>query len=186
MTADFSSRLTARCREIQSHLCVGFDPRVDRIPSEFLEGRSLPDAIEAFGTQLIELIGGQCAAIKFQSAFFEIHGARGLVAMENLASHARSRGMITIADIKRGDIGSTAEAYAIASLGRSFEDTPFDSITVNPWFGSDGVRPFFERARDTGKGVFVLVRTSNPSSAELLELGLENSGDRSMGPSRAW
>ncbi len=176
LNASFANRLTQRCRKVGSHLCVGFDPRPDRIPSELIAASSSETtAIADFGRAVIDLVGPLSAAIKFQSAFFEVFGTSGLQVMDELAAHAQACGLITIADIKRADIGSTAEAYARASLGTGHKNTAFDAITVNPWFGSDGVMPFFKRAATMGKGVFVLVRTSNPSSAELLELPLSES-----------
>jgi orotidine-5'-phosphate decarboxylase len=113
-------------------------------------------------------------AVKLQSAFFEALGPAGFAAYFAIGAEAREAGLIVIADVKRGDIGSTAEAYAEAFLGRRTTsgsthpaDPPFDAMTVNPLFGTEGIRPFADAALATGKGLFVLVRTSNPTGPEV-------------------
>jgi orotidine-5'-phosphate decarboxylase len=114
------------------------------------------------------------AAVKLQAAFFEEQGVAGMLAFFALAEAARRRGLITIADIKRADIGPTAQAYALAYLGSPQARASFDAVTVNPYFGTDGVLPFVTQALQGGQGVFVVVRSSNPSAAELQDLQLSD------------
>jgi orotidine-5'-phosphate decarboxylase len=117
---------------------------------------------------LIDRLAPVAAAVKIQLAYFEALGPPGWSLYHEVVAEARERQLIVIADAKRGDIGSTAEAYAQAHL----DVAGADAVTVNPWFGSDGVEPFLRRAREEGKGVFLLVKTSNPSSAEIQDLRL--------------
>ena len=118
-------------------------------------------------------------AVKVQIAFYEQYGAPGIEAFQKTLEYARAAGLLAVADAKRGDIGSTSRAYAAAFLGRaevfgqSLPVFDADALTINAYLGSDGVRPFLEEARARGKGVFVLVKTSNPSSGELQDLEVE-------------
>lgn len=111
-------------------------------------------------------------AVKFQAAFYEAHGPEGMAALHRNAAEARRRGLFVIIDGKRNDIGSTAEAYAAAYLGRTDGERSWeaDALTINPYLGSDGIAPFTKVADAEGRGLFVLVRTSNPSSGEFQEL----------------
>ncbi|MHB8618010.1 MAG: orotidine-5'-phosphate decarboxylase [Chloroflexota bacterium] len=152
----------------RSAVVVGLDPRPNLLPEPF---QRLPpaEALLAFGKAIIDSVQDLCVAVKPQSAFYEQHGADGIETLRHTLRYARDRGLITLLDAKRGDIGSTAETYARAYLD---PDGPFDAdaMTVNGYTGSDGVRPFLETAARHGKGVFVLVKTSNPSSSELQDL----------------
>jgi orotidine-5'-phosphate decarboxylase len=121
-----------------------------------------------FLMELLECLREDAVAVKPQIAFFEALGTRGYELYVDLVRTAKEMGYLVIADVKRGDIGSTAEAYAEAHL----DVVGADAVTVNPYLGSDGLEPFFRRAREAGKGVFVLVKTSNPGSAEIQDLEL--------------
>ncbi len=174
--SNFADRLFAAIEERNSRLCVGIDPRPGDLPASVMDNEdddvSPARRVTAFCGKIISAVAEYAAAVKFQAAFFEQLGASGISAMQALAEIAQSYGLITIADVKRGDIGSTAEAYAAAYLSPSFEGPVFDAVTVNPYFGTDGVAPFVEHAARVGAGVFIVVRTSNPSAAELQELQL--------------
>ncbi|MBI1849792.1 MAG: orotidine-5'-phosphate decarboxylase [Planctomycetes bacterium] len=174
----FGDRLHRLTREKGSRLCVGLDPDLARIPDSIrraaLEDASDPaegaaTAIERFGRTVIEAVAPFAVAVKLQIAFYERWLSPGLRAFERNARDARDRGLLVIADVKRGDIGSTAEAYAAAHLDPS-PGIDADAVTVNPLLGLDGVEPFLARCRQRGKGVFVLVRTSNPSARDLQDL----------------
>ncbi len=164
MTASHAAdRLTARIAAT-SPVCVGLDPQLAKLP----EG--LPKDIEgtrAFCTGILDAVEGVAACIKPQLAYFEVLGWEGMRLFWELCKDAHTRGYLVIADGKRNDIGSTCDAYAEAYL---YEDSPVDFLTVTPFMGSDGVKPFISRCRDNGKGIFVMVKNSNPSSGELQDL----------------
>lgn len=141
----------------------------------------LPDGIEQsvkgveeFCRGIIDIAVDTAACVKPQLAYFEALGPKGIETLYLLSAYAQSKGLLVIADAKRGDIGTTAEAYAEAYIGK---DTPFDAVTVNPYLGSDGVKPFIECATKNNKGLYVLVKTSNESSIELQDLPV---GDESV------
>lgn len=146
-----------------SQLCVGLDPVPERLPVEF---RGRPDGVARFLRGIVEATAHYAAAFKPNLAFFEALGKPGDKALFSTIEAVRdfAPGALLIGDGKRGDIGSTAERYAVAL----FDRWGFDAVTVNPWFGEDGVKPFAEREE---KGVYLLAATSNPSSAELQEVG---------------
>lgn len=161
---DFADRLVDAQRQKRSPLVLGVDPQLDRpgapgIPTGTTLARFCCDIIDAC-TQFV-------VAVKPQLAFFEARGLDGMAAFAEVVRFAKSRGLITIADAKRGDIGSTSAAYAEAFLGDG--DFACDAVTVNPYLGSDALAPFVARVR-AGRGVFVLVKTSNPSSGEFQDL----------------
>lgn len=158
-----ADRLTQRTRAT-SPVCVGLDPALDKLP-EGIE-RS-PGGVRMFCEGIIDATAEIAACVKPQLAYFEALGWEGMRVLEDVCAYAQRKGLVVIADAKRGDIGTTAGAYADAYLGK---DAPFDWVTVNPYLGSDGVLPFVERATANGKGVFVLVKTSNASSGELQDL----------------
>ena len=181
---NFADRLLEAIRRKSSVLVVGLDPVLERLPQDVLQRAgvdpSMPDAVgaraaEAFRLFLggvIEAVADAAVAVKPNLAFFERWGAPGWEAFEGVSRKAKEMGLLVIADAKRGDIGHTAEAYASAFLGDS-PATPgplVDAVTVNPYLGSDSMAPFLERSRQTGKGLFVLVRTSNPSAGEIQDL----------------
>lgn len=169
----------------ESVACVGLDPRPDLLPPGLIRWATAKhgDSLEAVGAaftrfnhNLIDAIAGHCAAVKPQVACYEAYGLPGLQALSETIAHARDRGIPVIVDAKRGDIGSTAVHYRQAWFGGapllSGEPAPHaaigDWITINGYLGSDGVTPFLGNAPGDG-GAFVLVRTSNPSSADLQE-----------------
>lgn len=123
--------------------------------------------MESFCTGIVDATKDVASTVKLNLAFFEILGWEGMRAFWNVCAYAKKAGLMVIADAKRSDIGSTAEAYAKAYL---YKDSPVDAITVNPYLGSDGILPFIEQAKKNDKGIFVLVKTSNPSSGELQDL----------------
>jgi orotidine-5'-phosphate decarboxylase len=140
------------------------------------------DAVLAHCELVIEAVADQCVAVKLQVACFERLGAPGWAALHRVAQAARDRGLLVIADAKRGDIDVTAKAYAQTFFGGT--STPFgaveglgaDALTVNPLLGKDSLAPFLDGARECGAGVFVLVRTSNPGAADVQELALADGG----------
>jgi len=180
----FADRLLAACRRAGNPVLVGIDPRVEDLPPGFLghfpdDRAGHADALRAFGRGVVDAVAGLVPAVKFQAAFYELYGPEGLAALHNTAGYAQGQGLLVILDGKRNDIGSTAEAYARAYLGRiavGGRDEPVwraDALTVNPYLGGDGIAPFVEVAAREGKGLFVLVRTSNPSAGEFQDLMAE-------------
>ena len=174
----FADRLFEAVERKRSHVVVGLDPDYDLLPpdvrSSFVPaGFETDEAMKAacfraFLVPLLERLRDEAVAVKPQAAYFEALGPAGYALYAEIVALAREAGYLVIADVKRGDIGSTAEAYARGHL----EVVGADALTANPYLGSDGLEPFFTRARDKGKGVFVLVKTSNPSSADLQDLTL--------------
>ena len=156
---------------------AGIDPRAESLPPGFLDrfpvnlaGRA--DAFLAFGREALDVLAPIVPAVKFQAAFYEALGPSGMSALFASIAHAKSLGLVVILDGKRNDIGSTAEAYAQAYLDDSGAETPWgaDALTINPYLGGDGIEPFAKVAAPTGRGLFVLVRTSNPSARDLQDL----------------
>jgi len=180
MAEMFGERLVAAVRKTGNCAVVGLDPHLDRFPAHLLEryrGRTGADfrkeaalAVVAFNRLVIDSIRGVVPAVKPQFAFYEALGSHGFAALEETCGMARDAGLLIVADAKRGDISSTAAAYARSVLA---SDGPFqcDSVTVNPWMGPDTLDPFIEVCAQTGGGIFVLVRTTNPGSAWLQHHG---------------
>lgn len=166
---DFAARLTEGVRE-HGPLCVGIDPHAGKVPALF--GGDTARGLEAWGRALVEVAAGKVAVVKPQSGFFERHGPEGMAALASITRAAREAGLLVLMDAKRGDIGSTAEGYAEAFLS---EGAPFesDAVTLNPYMGLDTLEPFAVRAAALGKGIVVLVRTSNPGAADfqMLDVG---------------
>lgn len=144
---------------------MGLDPKLEFIPPHIREGRSIGEALFEFNRGLIDAAADLIPAVKPQSAFYEMYGLEGLEALDKTIRYAKSAGLYVILDVKRGDIGSTAEAYAEAFFGEYSAGA--DCVTVNPYLGSDGVLPFIKAAEEYDRAVLVLVKTSNPSSGEL-------------------
>lgn len=178
----FADQLTHRISKLSSPICVGLDPRLEQIPEFILSkaideyGQTLEAAAEAiieFNYGIIDATADLVPAVKPQIAFYEQYGHHGYRAYEETVAYAKEKGLLVIADGKRNDIGSTATAYAKAHLGEiklfgNFEPvTAADSLTVTPYLGSDGINPFLDECKQHGKGIFILVRTSNPSSDEI-------------------
>ena len=164
MIGNFADRLLEAIERAGSPVCVGIDPVCERLPSDFDKVPDPVRAIEQFSRVVIEIVAGIVPAVKVQIAYFERYGSEGVAAYERIVADALSAGLIVIGDVKRGDIGSTVRAYAAGHLER--ENSP-DAITVNGYFGADGLAPFIESVRRTGKGIFIIVRTSNPSAVEV-------------------
>jgi orotidine-5'-phosphate decarboxylase len=172
MTAShFADRFIESSRRLGTPLCVGLDPHLRLIPAEFgvLPGSpASPRTVDGVRRFLAEVLGecaGRVAIVKPQIAFFEQLGWRGIQALEELVAAARERGLLVLLDAKRGDVGSTAEAYARAYL---LADSPcrVDALTVNPYLGLDSLAPFFAASHESGAGVFVLAQTSNAGAAD--------------------
>lgn len=159
---DFATRLTEGTRRF-GPLCVGIDPHPGMIPEMF--GGDTPEGVWKWSQAIIEAAAGKVAVVKPQVSLFERHGPDGMAALQAAARAARAAGLIVLMDAKRGDIGSTAEGYAQAYLapGAPFEG---DALTVNPYMGLDTLEPYARLAKAHGKGVIVLVRTSNPGAAD--------------------
>ena len=178
MASSFRERLERLAAERRSVLCVGLDPRPELFPDEVFRGvrdgpAGLARALERFCMGIVEAVAEHAVAVKPQLAFFEQAGHHGLAAAERVSERARELGLLVIADGKRGDIGSTAEAYAAAYLAPRRGAPPLaDALTVNPYLGADSLQPFADACQDSGGLMFVLVRTSNPGGADLQELEL--------------
>lgn len=164
----FADRVAEAFRAKANPLCVGIDPRWDSLPKTIRS--SYADrparAFEAFGLRILDLVAPFVPVVKPQSAFFEACGPDGFIAQKNILDRARELGLVTILDAKRGDIASTATAYADAA----FNVWNADALTVNPYLGRDAVEPFISEARKAQRGLFVLVRTSNPGSGLFQDL----------------
>ncbi len=174
-------RLVEAIRKTKAPICVGLDPQMSFLPDELKEkafreyGETLEGAAWAiwqFNKEIIDATYDLIPAVKPQIAMYEMYGIEGLKAFAKTVAYCREKGLIVIGDVKRGDIGSTSAAYAAAHLGEvtvgSRVVAPFgeDICTVNPYLGSDGVQPFIKECAAHSKGIFVLVKTSNPSSGE--------------------
>ena len=175
MEKHFGDALAEAVRAKGSAVCVGLDPRWRSLP-ESIRGDTQPrdwekvaSATEKFCCEVIDAVEDLVPIVKPQAAFFEQLGPHGMTCMARVLRHARSRELLVLLDAKRGDIGTTAEAYAEAYLG---EDSPWaaDALTVNPYLGADTLEPFVSQAQRTASGIFVLVKTSNPGSRYLQDL----------------
>ena len=171
---NFPDRLNNLIQQKQTPLIVGIDPRAERLPNGFTKTgnlQSLANSYEQFSCAIIDVVADLVPGIKPQAAFFELLGPPGMAALFNVVKYARSKGLLVIMDAKRGDIGSTAAAYASAFLGDENNSAwGCDCLTVNPYLGDDSLTPFVERCTTTNAGIFVLVRTSNPGGKMLQEL----------------
>jgi len=176
----FGDRMARAARAAGNCAVVGLDPHLDRLPRVFrdrYEGRSglsfraeAATAVLEFNRLVIEAIAGKVPAVKPQFAFYEALGSPGFAALEETCALARDAGLLVLADAKRGDIASTAAAYARSILSL---DGPFqaDAVTVNAWMGADTLDPFIDICAQTGGGLFVLVRTTNPGCGFLQHHG---------------
>jgi orotidine-5'-phosphate decarboxylase len=170
MDESFGDRLASAVEQKRTQLVVGLDPRPDLIPVE------LRDDVPRFCRGIIDAVAPHAVAVKPQSAFFEALGSQGAAALEEVCAYARSAGLLVILDAKRGDIGSTARAYAAAYLEpRSEGERPLaDAMTVNAYLGRDSVEPYLSACRRYGVGIFCVVKTSNPGGAEVQDLALSD------------
>ena len=186
MSELFCDRLLDAIDYTHAPICVGIDPILESLPDEvrskFQSRDDAPqaaiDAIFDFTTRVLRTIAPHVPIVKFQSAYFEQYLWEGVEAYYSLIHEAKELGLLVIGDVKRGDIGSTASAYAAGHLaeqtagGTEDEIATPDAITVNPMLGLDTLEPFIQAARDFSRGLFVLVRTSNPGSAQLQDAKL--------------
>lgn len=163
--AGFAARLTDSIRARNSVLCAGIDPHMDRIPSLFQQ-KDKASAVRDWAFELIPLLAGSAPVIKPQAAMFEQLGVRGMQILADLSQAAMAEGLMVIMDAKRGDIGSTAKAYAEGWLGHD-AGFPSDALTINPYLGRDSLDPFVAKARQSDSGLFALLRTSNPGSQDV-------------------
>ncbi len=175
------TQLVANIKKTGAPIVVGLDPMLNYIPEQvqkkaFAEyGETLEGAAEAiwqFNKEIVDKTYDLIPAVKPQIAMYEQFGLPGLAAFKKTVDYCKEKGLVVIGDIKRGDIGSTSAAYAVGHIGKvkvgSKTYAPFDEdfVTVNPYLGSDGVNPFLDVCKEEKKGIFVLVKTSNPSSGE--------------------
>jgi len=175
---NFADRLCTEIARKQSQVVVGLDPRLGRLPEELRPSgndvRKAAEAFIAFNRLVIEAVSRHAVAVKPQVAFYEALGCEGMRAYAETIRLAREAGLLVIGDVKRNDIAGTAAAYAAAHLGtpagEGGGDFVADAITVNPYLGEDGIRPFVNSAAAHGRGLFALVKTSNPSSADIQDL----------------
>ena len=178
--AAFSDRVAEAVELKRSQLVVGLDPRIDLLPVE-LRGEAVGGreaaaaAVERFCKGIIDAVAPYVVAVKPQVAFFEALGSDGWRALESVSRYAAEVGLLVIADAKRGDIGSTARAYAAAFLEPRGAEPPLaDALTVNPYLGADSLDPFLSACRNHGAGIFVLVRTSNAGGRDLQDAVLSD------------
>ena len=175
------NKLVAKIKETKAPIVVGLDPMLNYIPEHvqkkaFAEfGETLEGAAEAiwqFNKEIVDKTYDLIPAVKPQIAMYEQFGVPGIEAFKKTVDYCKSKDLVVIGDIKRGDIGSTSKAYAIGHVGKvavgskTYSGFCEDFVTVNPYLGSDGIRPFMEVCKEEKKGMFILVKTSNPSSGE--------------------
>ena len=173
---NFADNIIATCKQKNSRLMVGLDPHWNMIPDSFKANYNTDDTesiVADYLTQAIDVCHPYAAAFKPQIAFFEQYGLAGFRALDRVLKHLATVNAIVVMDAKRNDIGSTAQAYARTYFGDENGPGPFDShgLTVNGYLGSDGIKPFLKKPE---KGIFVLVKTSNPSSGEIQDVSLND------------
>jgi orotidine-5'-phosphate decarboxylase len=181
MSLTFADKLYQRIEQKNNPTCVGLDPFADKLPSHLLMDsrkefgdslQALTQAILRFNKQIIDAVYDIIPAVKPQIAFYEQYGTAGLEVYRETCIYARNKGLLVIADVKRNDIATTAQAYAQAYLGttkifnQEVEMFPSDAVTINAYLGKDGIEPFIQECKKHNKGVFILVRTSNPSAKD--------------------
>lgn len=186
------NKLIDNIRKTEAPIVVGLDPMLKFVPEHLKKqaleeyGETMKGAAEAvwlFNKEIVDNIYDLIPAVKPQIAMYEQFGIEGLVVYQRTVDYCKEKGLVVIGDVKRGDIGSTSEAYAIGHLGKvqvgnkvckGFDE---DFITVNPYLGSDGVKPFIKVCKEEKKGIFVLVKTSNPSSGEFQDRLIQEAAD---------
>jgi orotidine-5'-phosphate decarboxylase len=180
MTVCFVDRLTAAVREKRTAAVVGLDPVLERLPDDLRpSGTGLEpaaQALEAFGRGVIDAVAPHVPAVKINSGFFETLYEAGVGVFYRLVAHAHERGLLVIGDVKRGDIGSTAKLYARGHLASpAYADVDParipDAVTLAGYLGENAIRPFVDVARETGRGLYVLVRPSDPGADRIHEFG---------------
>ena len=173
-TSHFADRLAAAVRSKGNPVLVGLDPRAESLPPGLIAGSghaAVAEGFVRFCQGVIDVVAPLVAAVKPQAAFFEQLGPLGMSALKSVIDYAVAKGLLVILDGKRNDIGSTAQGYAEAYLGRG-EASPWgcDALTVSPYLGDDSLTPFASAARARGAGIFVLVKTSNPGGKRFQDL----------------
>ena len=187
-TTSFPQRLLERIATVGAPICAGVDPVFDRLPASLKSGvdarnpQAVADAFEAFSLGVLDAVADHVACVKFQSGCYERYFSPGLACLHRMMDAARERGLMVVLDAKRGDIGSTADHYAAgclsdppppvdANVASSADDVPPrfgpDALTINSYLGADSIDPFLKVAAAQGKGLFALVRTSNPGGDAL-------------------
>lgn len=187
MGMNFADRICVEIKKKQSHAVIGLDPVIERLPAFIIDeaeqnfgknDEGAAAAFLAFNRFIIDTIEPYIAIVKPQLAYYEVYGAAGIDAYWQTVNYAKQKGLIVIADAKRGDIDSTASAYARSFFGDASNEwqTPkkVDSLTINPYLGSDSLEPFVEQAIAKQTGLFILVKTSNPSSGDLQDVVTAN------------
>ena len=179
-----TDRLIEKIIDMKNPTCVGLDTLFDYLPDNMKEGvtnfEQASERIFEFNKKLVDTVRDIVPSVKVQIAYYEMYGVAGMKAYEETLKYAAEKDLVVIADAKRNDIGSTASCYAKTFLGETevngnkFKPFPSDYVTVNGYLGTDGIAPFVEQCEKNDKGIFVLVKTSNPSSGELQNLVLEN------------
>ncbi len=181
----FGQRLALAVSQKKNPVCVGIDPRASSLPESLkpksgASQESIIESIEKFCFEIVDAVADLVPIVKPQSAFFEELGPSGMLALHRIVRYASQRGLLVVMDAKRGDIGTTAVAYANAYLGSGAPGSPAyspwgaDALTINPYLGADTLEPFTQRCASSGSGVFVLVKTSNPGSSFLQDQPLED------------
>ena len=175
------NKLISKIRKTNAPIVVGLDPMMKYVPGHITKaafgeyGETLEGAAEAiwqYNKGIVDAIYDLVPAVKPQIAMYEQFGIPGLLVFKRTVDYCREKGLVVIGDVKRGDIGSTSEAYAVGHLGKVQVGSSFcsgfneDFVTVNPYLGTDGIKPFVDVCREEKKGLFILVKTSNPSSGE--------------------
>jgi len=186
---NFSDKLAKQIKLKNNPSVLGLDPKLEYIPESIKEKyfvknvsyqKAAADCIIEFNRRLIDTLYEVIPAIKPQLAYYEMYGIEGIRAFYETISYAKEKGLLVIADGKRNDIGTTAQAYATAYLGKTpingTEQEAFDvdALTVNAYLGIDGVKPFINECEKNDRGIFILVKTSNPSSGQLQDLKLQD------------
>ncbi|HEY8506644.1 MAG TPA: orotidine-5'-phosphate decarboxylase [Gemmataceae bacterium] len=180
--SNFADRLTEAVRSKGNAVCAGLDPRWELLPAELRDRHrdgtlgGAARAFEEFCLRVLDVVAPLVPVVKPQAAFFEACGPAGMAALQRVLRAARERGLFTVLDAKRNDIASTAAAYADAAFagtvveGQTLPVWDADALTVNPYLGRDAIEPFLASARKSGRGLFVLVRTSNPGAGQFQDL----------------
>lgn len=184
--AHFADRLLQACRCKGAPVCIGLDPVYERLPEEIrhrgpanpaLDAAGASTAIRRFCEGVLQAVAPHVPAVKIQSACFERYLWPGVQVLNQLIEHAHALGLLVILDAKRGDIGISAEHYAAGLLGATASGAGADALTVSPYLGPDTLEPFLKVAAAAGRGLFALVRTSNPGSDDLQNLKLADGRD---------
>ena len=189
------NQLVSKIKKTGAPIVAGLDPMMKFVPEHIQQkafqehGETLEGAAEAiwqFNKEIVDHICNIVPAVKPQIAMYEQFGIPGLITFKKTVDYCKEKGLVVIGDIKRGDIGSTSEAYAVGHLGKvqvgskSYRGFDEDFATVNPYLGSDGIKPFLKVCAEEKKGIFVLVKTSNPSSGELQDRLIADAGSRPL------